>query len=124
MPETFSALIDRSQKAVATMLEGQDYNPVSVICGTVADIVSEMTTSDLVSFAAERPGILNHKPSDFYVDSKWPSGTEIIRACIQIEVETAIDMTPFSDSVNKWFTHIFRPPQHLISKMQKIVQAA
>lgn len=120
MPETFSALIDRSQKAVAAMLEGQDYNPVSVICGTVADIVSELTTSDLVSLAAERPGILNHKPSDFYVDSKWPTGTEIIRACIQIEVEAAIDMTPFSDPVNKWFTHIFRPPQHLLSKMQAV----
>jgi hypothetical protein len=124
VPETFATLINRSQKAVGETLKDQDHNPISVICAEVAEIVSGLATADLVALVAERPHILDHKPTEFYQTARWPSGTEIIRACIQMEIESGIDMTPFSEAVNKWFTHIFRPPQHLISKMQEIVQVA
>lgn len=120
MTETFATVISRSQKAIATTMEGQDYNPVSVICGEVAGIVSELTTTDLEALVADRPEILEH----FNISGLRPSLADIVRACVQIEVENGIDVTPFSAAVHKWFDHIYQPPQHLASKMRKILQAA
>lgn len=124
MTDTFATLISQAQEAIAATMEDQDYNPVSVICGAVSVIVSELTIVDVVSLVAERPEILDHKPTDFYYKGSLPSGADIIRACVQIEIENGIDMTPFSAAVHKWSDHTYQPPQHLASKMRKILQAA
>lgn len=124
MTETFATLISRSQEAIAATMKDQDYNPVSVICGAVSVIVSELTIDNLAALVNDQPNILKYKPTDVYYEVQWPSGADIIRACVQIEVENGIDVTPFSAAVHKWFDHIYQPPQHLASKMRKILQAA
>ena len=123
MTKTFSALIDQAQKYIAATLEADDFNPVSVIGGSVADVVSKLTTSELIALSAERPHILDYKPTNFYVTEKWPSAAETVRACVQIEIETNIDVTPHSSSIKRWLPRSCRPPQHLFFKLQKAAQA-
>jgi hypothetical protein len=124
MTPTFAEIISQSQKAIASMMEGKEYNPISVICTEVASITSDLSTAALSALVAERPTILEHKPTDQYYLGNRPTGEQVIRACVQMEVETEIDMTPFADTVRKCSDSFYNPPEHLDAKMQAILQAA
>ncbi|TLX15920.1 hypothetical protein [Rhizobium sp. MHM7A] len=124
MQYTFAHLVGQSQKAIETIMGEQDYNPISVIQGEVATIIKELSADDLRKLIIERPSILDLKPPRDYYTAQCPSGADIIRACVQMEIEANIDLSPFSDTVKTWIAQVFRPPEHLLSKMKTIAQAA
>lgn len=124
MPHTFADLVEQSQKAIEAVMGEQAYNPISVIQGEVATITKELSADDLRKLIIERPSILDLKPPKDYYTVQCPSGADIIRACVQMEIETKIDMSAFGNAVNRWIENVFRPPEHIFSKMKSIAQSA
>jgi hypothetical protein len=122
MSLTFVEIIAKAQTAITRMMEGQNYNPISVISAEVANICIELTQNDLTALIQERPTIMRHQPGDRYL-SRTHSGEQVIRACVQMEVETEIDMMPFKEAVAHWATSVYQPPKHLREKMQAILNA-
>jgi hypothetical protein len=123
MTRNFSTLIEQAQKCIAATLVSDDFNPVSVISSSVTDVVSELTRSELIALSAERPHILDYKPTNDYILEKRPSALETLRACVQIEIETNIDVSPHSALIKKWLPRTCRPPEHLFSKLHRAAQA-
>lgn len=124
MSTTFADTIAQAQKAIEAVMEVKDYNPISVICVEVASITSTLSTATLSALVAERPSILDHKPTEQYYAGNWPTGEQVVRACVQMEIEKEIDMTPLTATIQKWSDSVYNPPKHLHRKMQAILRAA
>lgn len=100
-------------------MNGNDYNPFSVVTAETHALVNDLSLEDVSAVVTEHPHILNHQPPEDCIPSKKSSGLEVVKACVQIEVEVAIDMPPFSEALRTWRSQAYKVPSHLAASVNK-----